>query len=253
MTTTLILAACLAFAPIPKGAGAESPAQKVKVALDEVGSVVIENKSLTDFVAYIKAKTRIDVILDNAVIGMMGMDPNSPTITVTVRDVKLREGLAQALAPLGLKIGAVGGAIVISSEEGLIARQMRQRVSISSGSTASVLADLANRTGANVVLDPRQKKSIAEATSELELTDVTLETAVRLAAEVSGFRAVRMGNVLFVTSNERAEKLRADADGPTLPQGAIPTMMGVEDRPGGGLLIPPLVPLPPPPTPLNLP
>ena len=177
---------------------------------------------------------------------MMGMDSNSPTISVSVRDVKLREGLSQALAPLGLKIGAVGGTIFISTEEGLITRQMRQRVSISSGLAGAVLADLANRTGANVVLDPRQKKSTAEAGCELELNDVTLETAVRLAAEVSGFRAVRMGNVLFVTSNERAEKLRADSDGPTLPLGAMPNFTDSADPRGPGAVPLPFVPPPPP-------
>ena len=62
MTAAFVLTACLAFAPTPKGANADTPAQKVKAALDEVGSVVMENKSLTDFVAYVKAKTRVDVI-----------------------------------------------------------------------------------------------------------------------------------------------------------------------------------------------
>jgi hypothetical protein len=239
----LVLLLCLAADPTPKGPKPETPAGKVRTVLNETGYVVLENKSLTDFVAYVKSKTRADVVLDHGALAMIGMDVNAPSITISVRDVPLREGFAQALAPLGLRIGNVGGTIVISSEEGLISRQMRQRVSIAPGPAGAVLGDLAAKTGANVVIDPRQKKVIAEAGCDLELNDVPLETAVRLAAEVSGFRALRMGNVLFVTSNERAKELRPDSDGPASPQLAIPNFLGgVEDRPGG---FPVPIPIPP--------
>jgi hypothetical protein len=237
--TTLLLATLLSLT------AADSPAQKAKAALDETGAVVAENQTLTEFASVIKAKTRADVLLDQAALLTGGIDPHSPVVTVNVRDVKLRDGYATALAPLGLRLGTVGGTIVISTDEGLTAKQMRQRVSLTPGPAGVVLADLALRTGANIVLDPRQKKTLGEAACELTLSDVTLETAVRLAAEVSGFRAVRMGNVLFVTSNERAEKLRADADGPTP---ATPTGPGVNSigelpvpvvPPGGPGVIPP--------------
>jgi hypothetical protein len=76
----------------------------------------------------------------------------------------------------------------------------------------------------------------------LELTDVPLETAIRLASEVAGMKAVRMGNVLFVTSEVRGEKLRADADGPTQPGMPNPFFPGVVD----GRAVP-VAPLPAPP------
>jgi hypothetical protein len=234
--TTFLCVSALAFFPVV----AETPAQKARAALDETGSVVLESQTLTEFAAVVKAKTRADVVLDQSALLAGGIDPNTPTITVTVRDVKLRDGYAAALAPLGLRIGPVGATIVISTDEGLTARQMRQRVSLSPGPVGAVLTDLAQRTGANIVLDPRQKKTLGEAACDLALTDVTLETAVRLAAEVSGFRAVRMGNVLFVTSNDRAEKLRADADGPAPATAAIPP------APATGLLPDPVVPPLPP-------
>lgn len=244
----LVLLLCLAADPTPRGPKPETPAGKVRTVLNETGFVVLENKSLTDFVTYVKSKTRAEVILDHGALAMIGMDANAPILTVSARDVPLREGFAQALAPLGLKIGIVGGTIVISSEEGLISRQMRQRVSITPGPAGAVLTDLASRTGANVVIDPRQKKMIAEAGCDLELNDVALETAVRLAAEVSGFRALRMGNVLFVTTNERAKELRPDSDGPAPPQSAIPNILGaIEDRPGLPIPLPPAGGQPPPP------
>ena len=69
-----------------------------------------------------------------------------------------------------------------------------------------------------------------------------LETAIRLAAEVAGMKAVRMGNVLFVTSEARGEKLRVDADGPTQPTMPNPFFPGVVE----GRAIPAPLPLPGP-------
>lgn len=242
--TSILLALSLSLAPTPKSANEATPAAKLKAALDEPGAVVIENKSLTDFVQYIKARIRSDVVLDQGHLAMMGIDPNSPMITVNSREGKLRDGFNAALAPLNLRLGIVGGTLVISTEDGLITKQMRQRVSVTPGPIGTILADLASRTGANIVLDPRQKKKFGEAACELELSDVTLETAVRLCSEVSGFRTLRMGNVLFVTSEDRAKELRADADGPAPAGSAIPGFPSVDLAVPGGLAIPaaPVVP-----------
>src|SRR5262249_42622684 len=133
----------------------------------------------------------------------------------------------------------VGGKVIVSSEETVTTKQLRQRVSIAPGTIGSIVQQLAAETGANVVLDPRQKKFAAEAQSDLELTDVPLETAVRLAAEGAGMRAGGMGKVRFVTSEARGEKLRADADGPTQPAMPNPFFPGVVD----GRAVP--VPIPP--------
>src|SRR5438309_2064829 len=77
----------------------------------------------------------------------------------------------------------------------------------------------------NVVVDPRLKDK-ADAKVTLKLDDVPLETAVRLLAEVAELRAVRMNNVLFVTTPERAEKLRPDADGPVPASPVNPPFLG---------------------------
>jgi hypothetical protein len=197
------------------------PAAKTKAALDEVGNFAVENKTLPDTLAYLKQRGKIDFRLDSTALAAMGTDPNHTAVTFALREVKLRDALAQALAPYHLHYGVVGGQVIVSTEEVVIAKQLRQRVSIAPGSIGSIVKQLADQTGANVVLDPRQKKFAAEAQSDLELTDVPLETAVRLAAEVAGMKAVRMGNVMFVTSEARGEKLRVDADGPTQP--TVPT------------------------------
>ena len=113
----------------------------------------------------------------------------------------------------------------------------------------AVLKGLADQTGANVVLDPRIAKKAADALVPLKLDDVPLETAVRLAAEVAGFRAVRMNNVLFITSEERAKVLREDADGPTPTSPNFPFGPGILGGVGGGAGVDVLPALPPPPPP----
>jgi hypothetical protein len=60
----------------------------------------------------------------------------------------------------------------------------------------------------------------------MQLDEVPLEIAVRLMAEMAGLKSARLGNVLFVTTELRADKLRADPelampgqsnDGPAVP------------------------------------
>jgi hypothetical protein len=79
----------------------------------------------------------------------------------------------------------------------------------------------------------------------LQLEDVPLETAVRLLADLAGLKPVRLDNVLFVTTEERADKLRPDAtpspapasiaiDRPAAAPAAAPAVApGVVPPPGG--------------------
>lgn len=247
-----LFAATATAAPIPAepkpAAGAAATAKK---ALAEVADFAFDQRSLTDLVAFVKEKAKVDVVLDTNHLMQSGMDPNQTNVTVNMKGAKLRDGLRTALAPMNLKFGVVGGAIHITTEDALINKQMRQRVSVDGdGKTlTAVVAALVAESGANIVIDPRQAKKAADAVVGLALDEVALETAVRLSAEVAGLRAVRMGNVLFVTSDERAKAIREDADGPTQPGGASP-VFPTEPGAGGGAVggvVPQPAPLPAPP------
>jgi hypothetical protein len=143
----------------------------------------------------------------------------------------------------------LGDTVLVTSPELAIHRQMTQPVSMNLDQVqvATVLKQLAKDTATNLVLDPRKAKE-AQVPLSLQLDDVPLETAVRLVAEVAGLKPVRMGNVIFVTTKDRATELRADPElSPTpAPPGyfagagiavAAPPMM----RPG-----PPIGGFPPP-------
>ncbi|QEL14878.1 hypothetical protein [Limnoglobus roseus] len=218
-----LLAGTLSAAPVKDSA--PTPGAKLRQALDETGDVVFEGKTLAEVAAFFKNKVKAEVRYDTAAMMGLGIDPNAPTFAVKVRDGKIRDGLKAVLSPANLSYGVVGGAIFIGPEETVIQQQMRQRVNLDGEATtlSALLKSLADESGANVVLDPRIEENAKKAAIKLKLTDVPLETAVRLTAEVAGFGTVRMNNVLFVTSEERAERLKAVADGPTpIPAAPVP-------------------------------
>jgi hypothetical protein len=231
--------------------------------LDEIGDIHYQTRALQDVLTDLKERTKISIIVDNSIY-QFGLDPAQAFVNVNLKQVKLREGLKAILAPFNLKFGLTSEGVYISTEEGVITRQLRQRVSVDCDGTAFGLAakQLAADTGANVVVDPRLGDKANKAVN-LKLEDVPLETAIRLLAEVADLRAIRMSNVLFVTTPEKAEKLRPDADGPTSPSPISPIFPPVALQPGavglGGIVIPaPGAPVPgacpvPPAAPANPP
>ncbi|CAN5507783.1 hypothetical protein BH11PLA2_BH11PLA2_08590 [soil metagenome] len=230
---TLLLCSSMAFAaaPAPKDAGTEPASLKVRKALDDTGDVVLENQSMNEFVNFFKNRMKVDVKADATAMINLNGDATTPMISVNSRGKTYRAALKAALEPHQLHFAVVGGTLVIGSEEGVLQKQLRQTVSIDSNGTsvASLLKSLADDTGANIVLDPRQAAAADAGKVTLKLDDVPLETAVRLSVEVGGLRVVRLNNVLFVTNDARADKLRTDADGPVT---AGPNMGGLF---GGGL------------------
>jgi hypothetical protein len=242
----LLLAALpLAAAPLPAAKGEGDPIAKARAAMAHRVTIQAENKSLTEAVALFKEIGKAEIFLDTGTIQMMGMDINTPAVTIDVKDVPLKDAMIKAFATVNLRCGVTAQGIVVSTDEGITVRQLRQRVNLDAENRllGDVLKGLANETGANVVIDPRIAKKAADEKISLKLDDVPLETAVRLAADVGGYAVIRMSNVLFVTSEARAEKLRPDADKPVPPTPGNPFFLGIDNFGGG--IVPQPVPLPP--------
>lgn len=240
----------LVAAPVPgSSAKAEAPAAAARKALDEVSDFNYQARSLNDVLADIKERTGVTVTLD-PVVGNFGITPDQPTVNLELKRAKLRDALKAILAPHNLKAGIVREGLFISNDEGVTAHQLRQSVTVDVVSTPfdKAIAALIADSGANVVIDPRVKAK-ASASVELKLDDVPLEVAIRLLAEVADLRAVRMSNVLFVTSPERALVLRQDADGPIPPSQPTAGFQteGVRFFGGiGGINVAPALPVAPP-------
>ncbi len=76
-------------------------------------------------------------------------------------------------------------------------------------SLATVLRSVSDSTGVSIVLD-RQKSGDGDPRVTARFQNVPVEEAVRVLARITGLRAVRVGNVLVVTTPERARDLLAE-------------------------------------------
>jgi len=72
-----------------------------------------------------------------------------------------------------------------------------------------VLRELAEATGANLVLDARQRDKL-QLPVTVNLQDVPLDTAVELLADMADLKAVAIDTVLYVTTKENAARIQKE-------------------------------------------
>ena len=76
---------------------------------------------------------------------------------------------------------------------------------------STALQRLAKASGMNVVLDPRAlAPDQAKLTVSGQFANVPVDTAVRVLANMADLQAVRLDNVLYVTTPKRATQLQAE-------------------------------------------
>jgi type II secretory pathway component GspD/PulD (secretin) len=199
-----------------------SPAEKIRKALEQPTFLEFGGTSLYEVAQHLKEKTRINWVVDQYTLQQMGLDSNTGNIVLkNERTVKLRSGVQRLLNAYNLTYVILEDSVLITSEEVAINRLMRQRVSLNvkNAPLATALKDLARTYAANIVLDPRVS-SEADARVTLQMEDVGLETTVRLLTELANLKAVRMGTVLFVTTEARAEKMRHEEPAVAAPPAA---------------------------------
>lgn len=222
-------------------AGKESPksaatAEKVRRTLDQVLLLDYEGQSLEEALRHLKEKTQIHFMVDHFALQNMGIPIGEVPMQVSLKGngIKVRQSLQRMLNPYGLTYVILDDGVLVTTEDFGIQRQMRQRTVVDVKDTPlhKALRDIAKQTGVNLVIDPRVMKQ-AQANVSLEVEDATIETAMRLLAELGDLKAVRMGNVLFVTNEARAEKIRREENPQqSLPGVAVPELMR---NAGGGV------------------
>jgi hypothetical protein len=216
LTVAAALAVLPALAPAaPNKEAPASPVEKLRADLDKPITLKIAKQSLSAAVEILHKQTKINFVLDVAMIQQLGFTPDQPPspVDVDLKDVKVRTALRSILSPYNLSFAAIGDTVIITSDEMAMFRQMRQRVSVDLEKTpfADALKQISRQTGANLILDTRVEKEGAAKVS-LQMEDVPLETAVRLLAEMAGLKPVKVGNVLFVTGKAAANEMRNDPD-----------------------------------------
>jgi hypothetical protein len=214
----VILLTCLAS---PAGAvDSETPAEKLRKALGQVRELQIHNQPLEAAVNQLREQTGINFVLDRAAVSVgpsallnalpQGLSSGDiRRFSAPEESLPVRSALMKMLRGHNLTHVLVGDTVLITSTEKAFDRQLEQAVSVhvQAKPLTAVLEQLGRETGANLLLDPRTAKQAAT-TLSLDLDEVPLETAVELLADEAGLRMVRRSNVLYVTSEARAEKLQ---------------------------------------------
>jgi type II secretory pathway component GspD/PulD (secretin) len=225
LMSSLLLTWSLSHAVVWGGDGkdeakTESAAEKIRKTLDQALVLDYAGQSLAEVVDHIREKTKLNISIDPVALQDAAVNrgnngefafESAPVNLKADKNTKLGKALQRMLNRYNLTYVVLDDAVLITTDELGMLRQMRQRVSVNYKDiplTQSV-KELARLTAINIVIDPRSAKE-AQAVVSLRIDHVTVETAVRLLAEMGGMKAVRMGNVLYITDDERAAKLREE-------------------------------------------
>lgn len=226
----VILLSSAAWAADKAPTPAETPAEKLRKALDRVRDLEIIEQPLDAAVNQLREQTGINFLIDRIAVAPApvlgaaagtGINPMVPAPFAHLRvhgrfhKLPVRAAVTKMLRDHGLTHVLLSDTVLITAADKAIERQLGQIVSVNieDAALSGALKQLARETGANLVLDPRSAKE-GRSMLTVRLDEVPLETAVELLADEAGLRAVRLNNVLYVTSEARAEKLQKSRPAP---------------------------------------
>ena len=234
------LCALLLTGPAFAAPEADPPAEKLRKALDQPRDFEIVNQPLTKFAALLAEQTGIPFRVDAALQplplpSLNGLQLSGPPF-LSLRGSKRRVGpaLNAVLAPHGMTHVILAGQVLLTTSDRAAHFALRQKLNVlAEKETLEVVCKrLARETAVDVVFDPQAREKINPLS--LRLSNVSLETAVQVLAVSSGLEAVRLDNVLFVTTSARAKSLRAAATDLRTPLPTVPQSFGAMG--GGGLM-----------------
>lgn len=238
------------------GAKTTAPIDKLRQGLERKITVDYSGGSLIEVLNHIRDRSGLNISLDDQALMMAGMNPGGAPdgviqqFNLKAKDEKASTVLRKFLNTYRLAYVVFEDSILITSEDMALMRQMRQRVSVNVEDVAAKTAirDLAKKHGVNLVFDPKVSQQ-ADTVVSLQVDNTGIETAVRLLAELASLKAVRMGNVLFVTSADKAKVIREEEQhqfdnplNPNVPQPPIVNFGGGFGGMIGGGVVPRAVP-----------
>jgi hypothetical protein len=272
---TLYPATVLGQTSVSKSA---TPGETLRANLDKSVTIDYNGESLKDVISHFREKTGLSILIDPVATqldpNVNVVPPNGAPMQVGIPLKAANEKASQVLRKLlnqfSLTYIIIDDGILVTTNEMAAARQLLVRVSVDIDEVPlkKAVRDLAKRHAVNVVLDPKVSKQ-AETSVSLQLENTSVETTFRMLAEMASLKAIRMGNVMFVTSEEKAKAIRDEeshqldtplysnfpgSEGAPLIRGAMPAG-GIQIQPpgvfvpGGGappLPFGPVVPMGPP-------
>jgi hypothetical protein len=193
-----------------------SPVDKLRQSLDKTITVDFTGQTFVETLNHLRDRAGLKLRIDDQALaglglhpGMNGGGPPADPVHVKATNEKAGQVLRKFLGPYQLCFILIDDAILITAEDTAVMRQMRQRVSIDFDEVPlkKAVRELAKSHGVNLVIDPKVLKQ-SDTPVSLQLENTGIETALRLLAEMASLKAVRMGNVMFITSEEKAKKIR---------------------------------------------
>ena len=195
-------------------------AEKIRTGLDQKITLQFNATSLNDAIDRLRTKTDLPISIDQPALLNAGINPGDETAQLQIKaaDEKAGQVLRKIVNAFRLAYILFEDTVLVTTEEMAAQRQLRQQVTVDLDDVPFEKAarDLARTYGINVVIDKRVRKEAAAPVS-LQLENAGLETTMRLMAELVDLKSVRMGNVLFVTTEARAEKIRREEPTPLDP------------------------------------
>src|SRR5262245_45702752 len=142
--------------PAPAAPQTESPAEKLRQALDQHKDLEIVNQGLSRAAEMLSQQTGVPFVTD-PVAQSPSPEMDFPVLTIRASNVRLASALSAALAPHGIAHVILGDRVLLTSSDRASHLAVRQQVNVSlKGETlADALDRLAKETAVNVVLDPQ--------------------------------------------------------------------------------------------------
>jgi len=254
----------------------ETSAEKIRKALRQKADFDYNAQDFQDLADHLRGKTGLNIVLDPMVAQQMGglgirniggPGQNFPSIEFKGKGANLHQALQRLLTLHTLSYVVQEDSVLITFEEDAVCLQVGQRIHVKFEDVPlhKALKDLARSSGVNIIIDPRVKKE-AQTSVSLDVENTSVENAVRLLAEFAGLKSVLSDNILLVTSEARADKMRSEtppvpktprngpqaaAAFPPVPPAPLPPPQLMPGAPFAPAVPGPLGPVPPPQDPIN--
>ena len=207
----------------------------IRKALDSPNDFEFKDLNLAAIITTIAEQYKIQIIIDRNAVMQMGIAPEEMIVELNMKKTKLRTALRALVSQYNLTFAVADGTLLITTEETAVYRQLKQRVDVNYDNVPlqTAVKELAVKCGVNVVFDPKavKAKTVMNPVT-LQADDIPFEAAVRLMCEMADLKPARMGNVIYVTTEARADKLKDSESLVPAPKGPInPDLL-----PNGGML-----------------
>jgi hypothetical protein len=179
--------------------------------------------TLGEVIKYLNSRFKICIVINPATfrVAREGLpleeDSNEPLEKEMVKlapvvNLPLANVLRRVLDQVGATYVIRQNSIEITAKEWVARHLLREKVlaHFDNRPLGEALRELSEQTGASVLVDGRLGDKAKTPVSATLKNDVTLETAVRLLADMSSLKAVLVGGTLYVTTKENAAALRAE-------------------------------------------